>query len=75
VHLQIYYPEFSDPDRKKIWDTFIRKLHKERKGYLRVGIEAKEYINGHDVQMVKWNGREIRNGQLLRCVTTINANG
>jgi SpoVK/Ycf46/Vps4 family AAA+-type ATPase len=63
IHIHIYYPDFSDEDRKKIWQTFIDKLHKERTGHLRVHIGAKEYIEGKEVTRLKWNGREIRNGE------------
>jgi SpoVK/Ycf46/Vps4 family AAA+-type ATPase len=62
IHVQMYYPDFSDEEREKVWKTFIAKLHKERAGYLRVHIGAQEYIESKDIRALKWNGREIRNG-------------
>lgn len=42
------------------------KLGKERSKTMRVTYDAKEYIKrNEDLKAVKWNGREIRNGECL----------
>jgi hypothetical protein len=63
VHVQLYYPDFSDEQRLLVWKTFIDKLARERGDYTRLNIDAKEYIRGSEMRAVKWNGREIRNGE------------
>lgn len=62
VHIQLYYPEFTDIQRVQVWETFIKKLQEERGKAMRLTIDAKEYIRGTDMKKLKWNGREIRNG-------------
>jgi hypothetical protein len=61
VHIQLYYPEFTDKDREMVWKTFTDKLQRERGDSIRLNIDAKEYIRGAEMRAVKWNGREIRN--------------
>ncbi|PVH75853.1 P-loop containing nucleoside triphosphate hydrolase protein [Cadophora sp. DSE1049] len=61
IHVALFYPEFTDEDRQKIWKTFIDKLEKDRNGSMRVPIGTKEYLEGNEVKRVKWNGRQIRN--------------
>ncbi|KAI1750558.1 P-loop containing nucleoside triphosphate hydrolase protein [Xylaria castorea] len=61
VHIQLYYPDFDDDQRRQIWQTFIDKLVKERGNYMRLSIDAKDYIRGNEMRALKWNGREIRN--------------
>ncbi|KAK6859647.1 P-loop containing nucleoside triphosphate hydrolase protein [Apiospora arundinis] len=61
IHVQLYYPEFTDDQRQLVWKTFIDKLERERKGYMRLSISAKEYIKESKKSNLKWNGREIRN--------------
>ncbi|MCJ1325771.1 hypothetical protein MMC10_002434 [Thelotrema lepadinum] len=61
VHVQLYYRELNEEQRQQVWQTFIHKLARERGDYIRVNIDAKEYIRSAQVRAVKWNGREIRN--------------
>ncbi|KAI0551808.1 P-loop containing nucleoside triphosphate hydrolase protein [Xylaria curta] len=61
IHIQLYYPDFDDDQRRQIWQTFIEKLTKERGDYMRLNIDAKDYIRGSEMRALKWNGREIRN--------------
>ncbi|OTB14186.1 hypothetical protein K445DRAFT_23968 [Daldinia sp. EC12] len=61
VHIQLYYPDFNDDQRRQIWQTFVNKLAKERGDYVRLNIDVKDYIRGAEVRALKWNGREIRN--------------
>ncbi|KAI8950128.1 P-loop containing nucleoside triphosphate hydrolase protein [Xylaria longipes] len=61
VHIQLYYPDFDDDQRRQIWQTFIDKLVKERGDYMRLNIDAKDYIRGSEMRALEWNGREIRN--------------
>lgn len=62
IHVQLYYPDFDDESRRKVWKTFIEKLQRERGDYIRLNIDAKEYLDGKELKAVRWNGREIRNG-------------
>ncbi|KAK8108310.1 uncharacterized protein PG998_010323 [Apiospora kogelbergensis] len=73
VHVQLYYPEFDDEQRQKVWKTFIDKLGRDRGGYMRLNMAAKEYIEQINKSSLKWNGREIRNGtfrQPMHAVST-----
>lgn len=66
IHLSLGYEPLSDNAREKIWDNLFKKLQQDRK---RDGLEityeydAKRYVQSHDVQVLEWNGREIRNGK------------
>ncbi|KAI1659699.1 P-loop containing nucleoside triphosphate hydrolase protein [Daldinia decipiens] len=61
VHLQLYYSDFDDDQRRQVWQTFIDKLAKERGDCMRLNVDAKDYIRGAEIKALKWNGREIRN--------------
>ncbi|KAF2104706.1 ATPase [Rhizodiscina lignyota] len=61
VHIQLYYPDFTDEERKQVWKTFTNKLAAERGDYIRLNINAKEYLESKQIRELKWNGREIRN--------------
>ncbi|KAL2281949.1 hypothetical protein FJTKL_11220 [Diaporthe vaccinii] len=67
VHIQLYYRDFTDSERQKVWKTFIDKLHSDStdsesgKAYMRVSLPAQEYIEGDQIRAIRWNGREIRN--------------
>lgn len=64
VHVQLYYADFTDEERQLVWKTFTEKLARERGEYIRLNIDAKEYIRGAEMRALQWNGREIRNGKL-----------
>ncbi|KAL1847379.1 hypothetical protein Daus18300_013964 [Diaporthe australafricana] len=62
VHIKLYYPDFSEIERQRVWETFVKKLANERGDYMRVTIGAQEYIReGKQLKQLSWNGREIRN--------------
>ncbi|KAI8192229.1 ATPase family AAA domain-containing protein 3-B [Colletotrichum sp. SAR 10_77] len=61
IHIQLYYPDFSDDERQRVWKTFIDKLAREKGDTMRMTIDAKEYIESLRKHGLKWNGREIRN--------------
>ena len=63
VHVQIYYPDFTNEQRQLVWKTFIDKLATERGDYMRLNIDAKEYLRGSELRALEWNGREIKNGE------------
>lgn len=65
IHVQLFYPEFTDEQRQLVWKTFMDKLARERGDYIRLNIDAKEYIRGTEMRAVQWNGREIRNGEMF----------
>lgn len=68
VHIQLYYRDFTDSERQRVWQTFIDKLQNDSidsesgKLYMRVSLPAQDYIEGEQIRAIKWNGREIRNG-------------
>lgn len=62
--MQLFYSDFTDDERQQVWMTFMQKLNKERGRSMRISMDAKDYIRGNEVRSVKWNGREIRNGEL-----------
>ena len=46
IHISLYYPDFSEKDRKKIWWNYFEKLSKERGDVMRVPIDTKDYTQG-----------------------------
>ncbi len=63
IHVPIYYGEFQDEQRGKIWDRFFAKLEEDRETTMRILQSTKDYITSQELQALKWNGREIRNGR------------
>ncbi|GJC91453.1 ATPase [Colletotrichum higginsianum] len=61
IHVQLYYPDFTEDERQRVWQTFIDKLGRERGDTMRMTIDAKKYIASTRKQGINWNGREIRN--------------
>ncbi|KAI0186130.1 hypothetical protein EV127DRAFT_187542 [Xylaria flabelliformis] len=61
INLQIYYPEFSDEDRDKVWDAFFQKLEEDRETTMRIPPSTRDYTRMQEIRELKWNGREIRN--------------
>lgn len=62
IHVPIYYGEFTPEQRMRVWDTFFEKLELDRESTMRIVPSAKDYVGSSDLQNLKWNGREIRNG-------------
>ncbi|KAK1990492.1 P-loop containing nucleoside triphosphate hydrolase protein, partial [Colletotrichum falcatum] len=58
IHVQLYYPDFTDDERQRAWKTFIDKLGRERGDAMRMTIDAKEYIASTRKHGIKWNGGE-----------------
>ena len=63
LHIQIHYPEFEDEDRDRLWDTFFQKLEEDRETTMRITQSAKDYVQSQELRALRWNGREIRNGE------------
>lgn len=63
IHVPIYYGEFTTEQRVKVWETFFEKLELERESTMRILPSAKDYVESQELQSLKWNGREIRNGK------------
>ncbi|KAM0324314.1 hypothetical protein ACHAQA_008091 [Verticillium albo-atrum] len=61
IHVQIYYPDFEDAQRQRLWDTFFEKLEDDRESTMRISPAAKDYVQTQELRSLKWNGREIRN--------------
>lgn len=63
INVSLYYREFDDKDRRKIWFNYFDKLERERGNEVCVPYSTKEYATeSTEVKDLKWNGREIRNG-------------
>ena len=61
VHVILHFPDLTDLERKKIWDTSFRKVIKERPN---IEIDFSLYDLAYrdaDIKKLNWNGREIRN--------------
>lgn len=71
IHISLYYPDFTEEDRKQVWKTFFDKLEDERGDIMRVPIGTKDYTEGQEVRALKWNGREIRNGASILLSSTL----
>ncbi len=63
IHIPIYYAEFQDEQRTKIWDRFFEKLEEDRETTMRIPQSTKDYTTSQELHDLKWNGREIRNGR------------
>jgi hypothetical protein len=66
IHVVIHYMGLSEAYRRKIWNQFFDKLKKERSATMRIEESARRYVLEDEWMLkMKWNGREIRNGNLL----------
>lgn len=64
INLAIYYPDFQDDERERIWHNYFDKLEREASNRFYVPEGTKDYATESDaVKDLKWNGREIRNGK------------
>jgi SpoVK/Ycf46/Vps4 family AAA+-type ATPase len=62
IHATIYYEDFGETARRKIWETYFRKLKEDRGKEIVISEEARDFIESPKMEEAKWNGREIRNG-------------
>ncbi|KAM0563591.1 hypothetical protein ACHAPJ_001315 [Fusarium lateritium] len=65
IHIQLYYPDFTDDQRQQIWQTFVDKLKRDCGSYMKLDSNAKRYLKSPEVRAMKWNGRDIRNGMFF----------
>ena len=68
-HIPLYYREFIQKDRLKVWKIFFDKLARDRKNVMNIPAETILYTTELEVTGLKWNGREIRNGEWLLLYT------
>ncbi|KAL2808966.1 hypothetical protein BJX63DRAFT_374638 [Aspergillus granulosus] len=65
IHVQIGYDPLDDGSRQQIWDNHFKKLSRNRElngQEIRCSYDAKEFVRkSKELQVLKWNGREIRN--------------
>ncbi|KAJ3546083.1 hypothetical protein NM208_g2189 [Fusarium decemcellulare] len=61
IHIQLYYPDFTDDQRQQVWQTFVEKLKRDCGSYMKLDSTAKSYLKSKEVRAMKWNGRDIRN--------------
>ena len=71
IHATIYYDDFKSDARRKIWDTYFRKLKEDRGKEIVISEEAREFIESPKMEEANWNGREIRNG--TSCIIPLGA--
>lgn len=62
IDVPIYYSEFTSEQRIKVWETFFEKLELDRDSTMRILPSVRDYVASSELQNLKWNGREIRNG-------------
>lgn len=66
IHVSIGYETLDDEARGYIWENLLAKLKEEsRNGGRKIhcDYDVKQYIKkDRDLKELKWNGREIRNG-------------
>lgn len=62
IHLIIHYSPLGEPERRRIWTQFFEKLEDERSDISITGRARNYVLEDYEVTKVKWNGREIRNG-------------
>lgn len=61
VHVVLHFPDLTDRDRARIWDTSFRKLAAERPDFT-VDFTLHDYVyRDESLKDLSWNGREIRN--------------
>lgn len=63
IHISLYYRDFTEDDRRKVWNIFFDKLVRDRKNVMQIPAETILYATEPEVTNLKWNGREIRNGK------------
>ncbi|KAL1621969.1 hypothetical protein SLS56_008980 [Neofusicoccum ribis] len=63
INVMIHYPPFTDKQRIEVWESFFSKLERERETTMRVALSTRDFVReDKKLQMLEWNGREIRNG-------------
>lgn len=61
VNVVLHFPDLTNDDRARIWDTSFRKLGNERPD-VKVDFSIYDYAyRDETIRNLKWNGREIRN--------------
>ena len=61
VHVILHFPDLTDIERAKIWDTSFRKLAEERQN-IKVDFSLYDFAYREpSIKKLNWNGREIRN--------------
>lgn len=64
IHVALQYKELEDEDRRQIWGGNIDALMSDR---VAITKEARDYVCfNSEVLELRWNGREIRNGDSLK---------
>lgn len=63
ITVALTYENLDPGTQRQIWDGFLSKLERERKGTI-VTDRARDYLaTDPDVRKIPWNGREIRNSK------------
>lgn len=67
IHLSLGYEPLTEESRNTIWDNLFDKLEEDYKRggpQIDYAYHAKSFAQSPQVQVLGWNGREIRNGKL-----------
>lgn len=71
VHIILHYKDLSDADREKIWTNNFNRLEDEQGQAIRVPYATLEFVKENKaLKEIKWNGREIRNGEMFSTTFT-----
>jgi hypothetical protein len=63
INVPIYYADFNQDDRVKIWGQFFERLEEDCGTTMKIPEATKDYVESEEMQALLWNGREIRNGK------------
>lgn len=64
INMTIYYRPFNEQQRRELWESYFRKLQKEREDRMRIHLNTRDYVEeSEDLRKLEWNGREIKNGK------------
>lgn len=63
INMTIYYRPFDEQQRRELWESYFKKLQKEREDTMRIQLNTRDYVEeSEDLRNLEWNGREIKNG-------------
>ncbi|KAK0644823.1 hypothetical protein DIS24_g8468 [Lasiodiplodia hormozganensis] len=62
INMTIYYGPFNEHQRRELWESYFKKLEKEREEKMRIHLNTRDYVEeSEDLRKLEWNGREIKN--------------
>lgn len=64
IHVSFGFPDLTDEDRERIWVNNFERLKATTN--IKVSPSALTYVKTAAVTKLKWNGRHIRNGEIIQ---------